>query len=110
MPTRSKTSRSSSGRPSITSSMRPPSGLSQAEAVLDGGAATSVFVNSAAVGRSSRRRARSLSYQRMCWLASAKNRRTVGGRVVRRAVSSPATMPQSSSSVSRFTGGRVSRG
>ena len=32
---------------------------------MDGGAATPVFVNSAAVGRSSRRRARSLSCQRM---------------------------------------------
>src|SRR5499427_4001201 len=64
----------------------------------------------AAAGRSSRRWARSLSCQRTCWLASAKNWRTVGGRVLRKAVSSRATMSPSSSSVSRFAGGRVSRG
>src|SRR5262249_62431080 len=45
------------------------------------------------------RRARSLSCQRMCWLASAKYRRTVGGRGVRSAVSSPAPTAPSSSSV-----------
>ena len=36
--------------------------------------------------------------------------RTVRGRVARRAVKSAATTPPSNSSVSRFTGGRVSRG
>src|SRR5262249_34560067 len=72
IPTRSKTSRSSSGRPSITSSMRRASGL-RPEAVLAGEAATPDSARAAAAGRSSRRPARSLSCQRMCWLASAKN-------------------------------------
>src|SRR5262249_2147766 len=75
-------SRSFSGRPSIAPSVRRPSGL-RPEAVLTGGAATAVSVSAAAAGCLSRRRARSMSCLRMCWLASAKNRRTVGGRVVR---------------------------
>ena len=58
----------------------------------------------------SKRRARSLSSQRMCWLANANNWRTVRGRASRRALSSRSVMAPSSSSASKFNGGRVRRG
>ena len=77
-------------------SMRRPLGVSP-EPLL-AGAGTSPSFSSRAAGCSSRRRARSFSSQRMCWLASAKNRRTVGGRVSRRALSNRSTTGLSSSS------------
>ncbi len=106
MRTNSNTSLSSSGKSSIAASIRRASWLRD-ESALPGGAATPDSARTPARGRSSKRRARSLSCQRMCWLARAKNWRTVWGRTVRSAVSSPATTPSSSSSVSKFKGGCV---
>ena len=75
-----------------------------------GRAGTRPSRSSTAAGCSSKRRARSLSSQRMCWLARAKNWRTVRGRASRMALSSRSTTAPSSSSACRFSGGRVSRG
>ena len=84
-------------------------GVLAKESLLPGGAATPDSARAAAWGCSSKRPARSLSCQRMRLLARAKDWGTVWGRTSRRALSSPATVPPSSSSFSGFNGGCVVR-
>ena len=78
--------------------------------MLLAGAGTSPSCSSTAGGCSSKRRARSFSSQRMCWLARPKNCLTDRGRASRMALSSRSATAPSNSSACRFNGGCVSRG